>query len=107
MAVVDKSNWRPAADLLSRAIHGQMARLEIAAKPIGDIDNLVVLNGTDGIQEAVFGSIAKGFTALQALRSSLAPGAVAPTAEHNGRADATPEEPSVPERIRRGGAATP
>ena len=78
-----------------------------AAKPIGDIDNLVVLNGTDGIQEAVFGSIAKGFTALQALRSSLAPGAVAPTAEHNGRADATPEEPSVPERIRRGGAATP
>src|ERR1700751_840083 len=36
MAVVDKSNWRPAADLLSRAIHGQMARLEIAAKPIGD-----------------------------------------------------------------------
>jgi flotillin len=78
-----------------------------AAKPVGDIDNLVVLNGTDGIQEAVFGSIAKGFTALQALRSSLAPGTVAPTAEHNGRADATPEEPSVPERIRRGGAATP
>ena len=76
-----------------------------AAKPIGDIDNLVVLNGTDGIQEAVFGSIAKGFTALQALRSSLAPSTVAPTAEQNGRADAAPEEPPAPERIRRGGNA--
>ncbi|HEX6492707.1 MAG TPA: flotillin domain-containing protein, partial [Candidatus Dormibacteraeota bacterium] len=75
-----------------------------AAKPVGDIDNLVVLNGTDGIQEAVFGSIAKGFTALQALRTSLAPGTVSPTAEQNGHADGAPEEPPIPGRIRRGGS---
>ena len=76
-----------------------------AAKPVGDIDNLVVFNGTDGIQDAVLGSIAKGFTALQALRSSLAPGSVAPTADQNGRADAAPDEPPAPGRIRRGGNA--
>src|SRR4029077_16776726 len=45
----------------------------------------------------------RGFTALQALRSSLAPSTVAPTAEQNGRADAVPEEPTAPERLRRGG----
>lgn len=36
MAMVDKANWRSAADLLSRAIHGQPARLEVAALPLGD-----------------------------------------------------------------------
>jgi flotillin len=81
-----------------------------AAKPIGDIDNLVVLNGAEGIQEAVFGSIARGFTALQALRSSLTPAAsVAVAAEHNGRGElgvgaVEPVEPSpstlAPERSR-------
>jgi uncharacterized membrane protein YqiK len=74
-----------------------------AAKPIGDIDNLVVFNGTDGVQEAVLGSIARGFTALQALRNGLAP--LAPTADQNGRAEPAPapDEPPAPERIRRGG----
>ncbi|TMD96557.1 MAG: flotillin family protein [Chloroflexi bacterium] len=76
-----------------------------AAKPVGDIDNLVVFNGTDGIQDAVLGSIAKGFTTLQAFRSSLAPGSVAPTADQNGRADAAPDEPPAPGRICRGGNA--
>lgn len=36
MALVDKGNWREAADLLSRAIHGQMARLEVADIAMGD-----------------------------------------------------------------------
>jgi len=36
MAMVDKANWREAADLLSRAIQGQMARLEVADAAIGD-----------------------------------------------------------------------
>ncbi len=71
-----------------------------AAKPIGDIDNLVVLNGTDGVQDAVFGSIARGFTALQALRDSLVPSPAVPVAQ-NGHAEAVPEEPPAPERMRR------
>ena len=36
MATVDKSNWQAAADLLSKAIHGQPARVEIASRQLGD-----------------------------------------------------------------------
>jgi hypothetical protein len=36
MATVDKSNWQAAADLLSRAIHGQAARVEVASEDLGD-----------------------------------------------------------------------
>lgn len=72
-----------------------------AAKPVGDIDNLVVLNGAEGIQEAVFGSIARGFTALQALRSSLMPTAsVTLAADQNGRGDLTGTvEPPTPAKV--------
>ena len=73
-----------------------------AAKPVGDIDNLVVLNGTDGVQDAVMGSIAKGFAAIQALRGSITPSSAAAHAPStNG---ATPPEngaAEVPEAIRR------
>jgi hypothetical protein len=36
MATVDKSEWRAATELLSRAIHGQPARLEVASLRLGD-----------------------------------------------------------------------
>jgi hypothetical protein len=36
MATVDKSNWRAAADLLSKAIHGQPARVEVISEDLGD-----------------------------------------------------------------------
>jgi hypothetical protein len=36
MATVDKSEWQAAADLLSRAIHGQPARLEVVSLELGD-----------------------------------------------------------------------
>jgi hypothetical protein len=36
MATVDRSKWQAAADLLSKAMHGQPARLEIASQPLGD-----------------------------------------------------------------------
>jgi uncharacterized membrane protein YqiK len=42
-----------------------------AAYPVGEIDNLVVFNGTEGVQDAVLQTLSKGFAALQALRSSL------------------------------------
>ena len=42
-----------------------------AAYPVGEIDNLVVFNGTDGVQDAVLQTLSKGFAALQALRASL------------------------------------
>jgi len=35
MAMVEKPNWQTAAELLSRAIHGQMARLEVASPSLG------------------------------------------------------------------------
>jgi flotillin len=72
-----------------------------AAKPVGDIDNLVVFNGTDGVQEAVLGSIARGFTAIQALRDSLSPSTL-PTlsVDRNGHAE-TALEPQATEAIGR------
>jgi hypothetical protein len=36
MALVDRSRWQAAADLLSRSIHGQPARLEVASVRLGD-----------------------------------------------------------------------
>ena len=36
MAMVEKSRWQAAADLLSRAIRGQAARLEVVASALGD-----------------------------------------------------------------------
>ena len=42
-----------------------------AAYPVGEIDNLVVFNGTEGVQDAVLQTLSKGFAALQALRASL------------------------------------
>jgi hypothetical protein len=36
MPIVDKSKWQAAADLLSRQIHGQPARLEVASLRLGD-----------------------------------------------------------------------
>jgi hypothetical protein len=36
MATVDKSEWQAATELLSRAIHGQPARLEVASLRLGD-----------------------------------------------------------------------
>lgn len=37
MAMVDKGDWREAADLLSRTIHGQLARLEVADTAFGEL----------------------------------------------------------------------
>jgi hypothetical protein len=36
MATVEKSKWQAATELLSREIHGQPARLEVASLRIGD-----------------------------------------------------------------------
>jgi uncharacterized membrane protein YqiK len=71
-----------------------------AAKPVGDIDSLVVLNGTEGVQDAVMGSIAKGFAAIQALRGTFTTGPTSPDSSHNG---AAPRDNGgeVPEKIRR------
>jgi flotillin len=70
-----------------------------AAKPIGDIDNLVVLNGTEGVQDSVMSSIARGFAAIQALRGTLGNNGPHSTPQNG----ATPPDGSadVPEKIRR------
>lgn len=36
MAQLDKSKWQSASELLSRALHGQPARLEVASEGLGD-----------------------------------------------------------------------
>lgn len=36
MAMVEKAKWQAAADLMSRAIHGQAARLEVVGPALGD-----------------------------------------------------------------------
>jgi hypothetical protein len=36
MAMLDKPRWQAAADLLSRTLHGQPARLEVASLDLGD-----------------------------------------------------------------------
>ncbi|MGI8847411.1 MAG: SPFH domain-containing protein [Candidatus Dormibacteria bacterium] len=61
-AVINQQLAEHAADIVAAA-----------AKPIGDIDNLVVLNGTEGVQQAVMQSLAQGFAAVQQLRGALAP----------------------------------
>jgi uncharacterized membrane protein YqiK len=75
-----------------------------AARPVGDIDNLVVFNGTDGIHEMVLSSLAQGFEAVSKLRQALAPSDGGPG---GGGANQGADKPgTVPIAIRRSDAAT-
>lgn len=77
-AVINQQLAEHAADIVAAA-----------AKPIGDIDSLVVLNGTEGVQQTVMQALAQGFTALQQLRGAL--GTAAPANHgHNGNGATIP-----------------
>ncbi|MGI9118601.1 MAG: flotillin family protein [Acidimicrobiales bacterium] len=66
------------------------AIVEAAAKPFGDIDQLIVLNGATGLSEALAQAMAQGATGLQLVRNLLSQGQgdpprVAPDGKRNGR----------------------
>jgi flotillin len=69
--------------------------VEAAAKPFGDIDQLIVLNGAQGISDALAQALSQGVTGLQLARRLLTP---EPTAESstnvavNGSAGAVKKE---------------
>ena len=46
--------------------------VEAAAKPFGDIDQLIVLNGAQGISEALAQALSQGVAGLQMARGMLA-----------------------------------
>ncbi|MDQ6798129.1 MAG: flotillin family protein, partial [Actinomycetota bacterium] len=46
--------------------------VEAAAKPFGDIDQMIVLNGAQGLSEALAQAMSQGVAGLQLARSLLA-----------------------------------
>jgi uncharacterized membrane protein YqiK len=69
------------ADALSEnqdAVIGQQlaqqwpAIVEAAAKPFGDIDQMIVLNGAQGLSDALAQALSQGVAGLQLARSLLA-----------------------------------
>src|SRR5215472_3120459 len=60
--------------------------VEAAAKPFGDIDQLIVLNGAQGISDTLAQALSQGVAGLQLARKLLASGGT-PAASSNGTAD--------------------
>ncbi len=73
------------------------AIVEAAAKPFGDIDQLIVLNGAQGISDTLAQALSQGATGLKLARNLLSGGSSAPAGESspsNGQgAQSPPEEP--------------
>jgi flotillin len=79
-AVINQQLAENAADIIAAA-----------AKPVGEIDSLIVFNGTEGVQQAVMQSLAQGFTAVEKLRTALAP---KPASSANGRVRTPKDRPT-------------
>jgi uncharacterized membrane protein YqiK len=62
------------------------AIVEAAAKPFGDIDQLIVLNGAQGISDTLAQALSQGVAGLQLARRLLGETGVAPAASPNGSA---------------------
>jgi flotillin len=56
--------------------------VEAAAKPFGDIDQLIVLNGVQGISDTLAQALSQGVAGLQLARRLLASGEAATSAAH-------------------------
>jgi uncharacterized membrane protein YqiK len=66
--------------------------VEAAAKPFGDIDQLIVLNGAQGISDALAQALSQGVTGLQLARRLLAdPSVTSANGSATARAAATRE----------------
>jgi uncharacterized membrane protein YqiK len=62
------------------------AIVEAAAKPFGDIDQLIVLNGAQGISDTLAQALSQGVAGLQLARRLLGETGAAPAASPNGSA---------------------
>ena len=94
MAVADSIKAR--ADALAEnqdAVIGQQlaeqwpAIVEAAAKPFGSVDQMIVLNGAQGLSEALASALSSGVAGLQMARSILS--------HPNGNAPAGPKAPAI------------
>jgi uncharacterized membrane protein YqiK len=68
------------------------AIVEAAAKPIGSVDQLIVLNGAQGLSELLAQALSQGVTGLKLARSVLGNG----LGGDNGSATGNGHEPAVP-----------
>jgi uncharacterized membrane protein YqiK len=79
--------------------------VEAAAKPFGDIDQLIVLNGTQGISDALAQALSQGIAGLQLARRLLAEPGTASSPNGPPKTSLPPEAGGVPGEA--GGGGTP
>ena len=83
------------------------AIVEAAAKPFGSVDQMIVLNGAQGLSEALAAALSQGVAGLQLARNLLAGGGNGAQAEPGDRARCSRPRPrpgpQVPAGNRRGG----
>jgi uncharacterized membrane protein YqiK len=77
--------------------------VEAAAKPFGAIDRLIVLNGVEGISEALTQALGQGVAGLQMARRVLGETGGAPGASPNGSRRQEDDLPPLTPRPSRGG----
>src|SRR5205085_1496089 len=75
--------------------------VEAAAKPFGDIDQMIVLNGAQGLSDALAQALSQGVAGLQMARTLLS-GATGSNGTSNGSANGT-----EPEAVESKSATTP
>src|SRR3954451_23210801 len=71
------------------------AIVEAAAKPFGDIDQMIVLNGATGLSDALAQALSQGVAGLQMARTLLS--GAASGGNGNGKGNAGPDPAAVEE----------
>src|SRR4051794_14390901 len=72
------------------------AIVEAAAKPFGDIDQMIVLNGAQGLSDALAQALSQGVTGLQLARSILSGGSGNGSTNGNGSGKVAKEDADTP-----------
>jgi uncharacterized membrane protein YqiK len=107
-AMAEAEGIKARADALAEnqdAVIGQQlaeqwpAIVEAAAKPFGAIDQMIVMNGAQGLSEALAQALSQGVAGLQMARNLLsgASGDKSDTAEHRGNGVAHSKKPALQE----------
>jgi uncharacterized membrane protein YqiK len=80
--------------------HQWPAIVEAAAKPFGAVDQMIVLNGAQGVSEMLAQALSQGVTGLKLARGLLGSGlggeAEPAVAKTNGHAETPPPPPPAP-----------
>jgi uncharacterized membrane protein YqiK len=74
------------------------AIVEAAAKPFGSVDQMIVLNGAQGLSEALAAALSQGVAGLQLARNLLAGGGNGAKAEPDDRGALQPPDASPRDR---------